>query len=136
MLSDETKSQMKAHVESLPKSLQEALATEDDIHQFELDFGKIPDEFRWFLLNCGSGIIGSERLDGIKALTKSHKKFRAESVNPNGWKLKDFFLIGWDGSGNLFGIETRTGKVVTEDHNFGGIHEIAPSFEAFLLKAV
>jgi hypothetical protein len=68
------------------------------------------------------------------SLGRGHKKFKAEALCANGWKLKNFFLIGWDCSGNPFGIEMRTGEIVTEDHNFGGIHKIAPSLEAFMLK--
>jgi hypothetical protein len=46
------------------------------------------------------------------------------------------FVIGWDGAGNPFGIETATGKILVEDHNFGGIHEMASSFEAFLERGL
>jgi hypothetical protein len=37
---------------------------------------------------------------------------------------------------NPFGISTKTGEVVVEDHDFGGIHVLAPSFEIFLARAM
>ena len=46
--------------------------------------------------------------------------------------MADVFVIGWDGAGNPFGIDRATGRVLVEDHNFGGIHEMAESFSAFL----
>lgn len=50
----------------------------------------------------------------------------------NGW----CFVIGWDGAGNPFGIEIVIGKLLVEDHNFGGVHEMAMSFEAFLERGL
>ena len=38
--------------------------------------------------------------------------------------------------GNLFGIEETTGRVLVEDHNYGGVYELASSFEKFLLQGV
>lgn len=46
--------------------------------------------------------------------------------------MEGVFVLGWDGAGNPFGIETTTGKLLVEDHNFGRAHEMASSFEAFL----
>jgi hypothetical protein len=134
MFSAEAKRQIEAHVEALPENLREEPATEQQIQEFESVHGPIPEDFRWFLLNCGSGIFGAERVDGILALGRSHKKFRVEASRPHGWTLSNFFLLGWDGSGNPFGIELATGQIVVEDHNFGGIHGIAPSLEAFMLN--
>jgi hypothetical protein len=45
-------------------------------------------------------------------------------------------VIGWDGAGNPFGIEQATGRVVAEDHNFGGVHELAQSFVTFLQRGL
>jgi hypothetical protein len=136
MFSEESKRLIAAHVKSLPTSLKESEATEEEIAHFESIHGKIPDDFRWFLRNCGSGIFGSERVDGISALFKSHEKFKKESKSPRGWTLKDFFLIGWDGSGNPFGIDLRTCEIVIEDHNFGDKHRLAGSLEEFMLKGI
>ena len=87
-------------------------------------------------MHCGGGTIGSVWIDGIDELTDTHRKFNAEFEIDNGWTMDGVFVIGWDGAGNPFGIETATGKILVEDHNFGGIHEMAPSFEAFLERGL
>ena len=125
-----------AHIASLPRSLREDIATEAQLAEFESLYGMIPSDFRWFLRNCGSGIFGSERVDGISALFNGHEKFRREFGHPRGWTFLDFFLIGWDGNGNPFGIDLKTGEVVVEDHNFGGKHRLAGSLEEFMLKGI
>ena len=75
-------------------------------------------------------------MDDIVHLTESHAKFRREFGLPRGWTMSGVFIIGWDGAANPFGIETASGRVVVEDHNFGGIHELAPSLEEFMLRGV
>lgn len=98
--------------------------------------GSIPADYRWFLLTCGGGHFGSEEVDDIVRLSESHAKFKREFGPPRGWTMREVFVIGWDGSGNPFGIETTTGRVVVEDHNIGGIHELAPSLEKFMVRGV
>ena len=121
---------------ALPDGCKYAVATEAHLEEFESTFGPIPDDFRWFLLHCGGGTIGSEWVDGIDELTKTHRKFKAECEVANGWTMDDVFVIGWDGAGNPFGIDTQTGRMLVEDHIFGGIHEMSPSFEAFLERGL
>lgn len=48
--------------------------------------------------------------------------------------MQDVLITGWDGAGNPFGIERSTGRIIVEDHNFGGIHEMAPSWAILLAK--
>ena len=102
----------------------------------ESAFGPIPSDFRWFWMHCGGGTIGSEWVDGIDELADTHAKFNAESQIENGWTMDGVFVIGWDGSGNPFDIETSSGRILVEDHHFGGIHEMALSFEAFLERGL
>ena len=78
-------------------------------------------------------MIGSEWIDGIRELPKSHRRF-IEGRDRGFYTLKNFFLIGWDGGGNPYCIETSSGKVVTEDHDFGGVHTVADSFFDLLDK--
>lgn len=121
---------------ALPDGCKCAVATASELIAFEEAFAPIPDDFRWLLMQCGGGTIGSEWVDGIHELAETHRKFNAESDIENGWTMDGVFVIGWDGSGNPFGIETATGKILVEDHNVGGIHEMAPSFEAFLERGL
>jgi hypothetical protein len=98
---------------SLPSELRSPPASEKELCEFESAFGRIPKEFRWFLSTCGGGPVGSEWVDGVKRLAESHRKFQRES-GISGWTMKGVFVIGWDGSGNPFGIELATGRVVVE----------------------
>jgi hypothetical protein len=130
---DETKRKRIADAfAALPDGCKYAVATTSQLDEFESTFGPIPDDFRWFLMRCGGGTIGSVWVDGIDELTETHRKFVEESAIENGWTMDGVFIIGWDGAGNPFGIETETGRILVEDHNFGGIHEMSSSFEAFL----
>lgn len=121
---------------TLPKGCRYPRATDADLTAFESEFGPIPDEYRWFLSECGGGTVGSEWVDCIAERTETHQKFRAESEHENGWSMRGVFIIGWDGVGNPYGIELSTGKLLVEDHNFGGVHEMAESFAVFLARGL
>jgi hypothetical protein len=136
MISPDARQKIQEHIEAMPDALRCEPATEEQLREFEASYGEIPADYRWFLLTCGGGHFGSEEVDDIARLTKSHAKFRREFGPPRGWTMGGVFIIGWDGAGNPFGIETATGRVVAEDHNFGGIHELAPSLEEFMLRGV
>jgi len=127
MLSAEDKQKIQAHIANLPSSLRSEPATEVELAEFEAAFATIPEDYRWFLATCGGGIFGSEHLDDIVRLAKSHEKFRKEFGPPRGWTMKNVFIIGWDGAGNPFGIEKSTGKILVEDHNFVGVREMSPT---------
>lgn len=111
-------------------------ATELEPQAFETEYGPIPSEFRWFPAVCGGGPVGSERVDSTRELPATLRKFRAEFGPPRGWTLTGVFVIGWDGGGNPFGIHASTGRVLVEDHDVGGIHEMSPSFTAFLAEGL
>ena len=120
---------------ALPDDCRRAPATERQLREFEATFGPIPTDYRWYLAECGGGVIGSAWVDGITELPASHRKFRAES-GVGGWSMRDVFVVGWDGRGNPFGIQQSTGKLLVEDHDFGAVHEMAESFEAFLSRGL
>jgi hypothetical protein len=120
---------------SLPEEMRHAPATPARLEAFESCFGPIPDDFRWFLAECGGGAVGSEWVDGIERLAGTHRKFRQE-LGPGGWTSHEVFVIGWDGAGNPFGIHRAQGSVLVEDHTFGGVHKLAESFAEFLARGL
>ena len=118
--------------ERYPRGMRYRKATEDDLRSFEAQFGAIPKILRWFLVECGGGVVGSEWVDGIDELVETHNRFSEERAE-GFWDLLDqVFVIGRDGGGNYFGIQRATGSIVVQDHDFGGIHTMAQSFDAFL----
>jgi hypothetical protein len=121
--------------QTLPEDVRERPATEEQLQVFEKTFGHIPVEIRWFLAHCGGGPVGAEWIDGISRLAKTHVKFHSE-MNAGGWSMGNVFVIGWDGAGNPFGMEQHSGRILVEDHHFGGVHEMAPSFGAFLRRGL
>jgi predicted glycosyltransferase len=136
MFSPDTKKKIQEHIAAMPESMRCEPVTEQQLREFEAIYGAIPEDYRWFLLTCGGGHFGSEFVDDIVELAKSHAKFRREFGPPRGWTMRDVFIIGWDGFANPFGIEIATGRLIVEDHNFGSIHEVAPSLEEFMLRGV
>ena len=118
---------VKAHCD-LPSGCRREPATEEQIRDFESSFGPIPEDYRWYLITCGGGVIGSEWVDGIEELPTTHRK-----VRDGGYTISNFFPIGWDGSGNPFGFDTVAGVILCEDHDFGGIHQEAEDFYGLLL---
>lgn len=120
---------------SLPVDVRSEPASEIELTEFEVRYGPIPPEFRWFLSVCGGGPVGSEWVDSITKLPQSHVRFQKGSTRAHGWTMRDVFIIGWDGAGNPFGIHRPTGELRVEDHNFGGVHCMAKSFSEFLVKA-
>jgi SMI1 / KNR4 family (SUKH-1) len=133
---DEAKQGIETYTKSLPEELRQPPATEQDVEAFEAIYGSIPETYKWFLLTCGGGIFGPDQLDNISKLARSHTKFASESALPNGWTMQNVFVIGWDGSGNPFGIERTTGRILVEDHDFGGVLELAQNFEVFILERI
>jgi len=128
----ELKSKILVAFQTLPDGCRSAPAGESALVEFEAEFGSIPADFRWFLKTCGGGTVGSEWVDDIDELSATHRRFRVQCTVPDGWKMRDIFVIGWDGSGNPFGIQHCSGAILVEDHDFGGIHTLADSFSTFL----
>jgi hypothetical protein len=83
--------------------------------------------YRNWLIETGGGPIGSDWYDSLVELEESQKKNLKES-----WSVKGF-VIGWDGAGNPI-VLNDIGEIITEDHNFGGIHKIADSFTELLVN--
>lgn len=123
---------------ALLEEIRSAPATPAELEAFESEHGPIPLAYRWYLEHCGGGVVGAEWVDDIHQLRETQRKFNAESAlepRRGGWTMRDVFVFGWDGAGNPMAIRASTGEVVVEDHNFGGVHVLAPSFERFLTTA-
>ncbi|HEY6096194.1 MAG TPA: SMI1/KNR4 family protein [Gallionellaceae bacterium] len=81
--------------------------------------------YRDWLLASGGGPIGPDWYDGVEELPQSQEKLKNEKWNVAG------FVIAWDGAGNPIVLGTA-GEILTEDHNFGGVHQLAEGFDDLL----
>lgn len=132
-MSPETAARLIEAWRALPADVRARPATAAEIDQLEVELGPVPADLRWFLSKLGGGPVGSEWSDDASNLRETHAKFEAERDR---WSLRNCFVIGWDGAGNPMAIDRSSGKVVMEDHNFGGVHELCPSFEVFLCRGL
>jgi hypothetical protein len=123
---------LEAH-NALPDGCRYAPVSEEALLAFEARCGSIPADYRWYLRECGGGVIGSEWIDGIKELPETHRRVR-EGQQRGFYTLRDFFPIGWDGGANPYGFDLNSGRIVMEDHDVGGIHEVASDFLDLLGK--
>ena len=117
----------------LPEDCRSQPATNEELESFEREFGPIPEDFRWYLVECGGGVIGSEWINDIRELAATHKLVK-QAQSRGFYKIARFFPLGWDGSGNPYGYDLDTGDIVTEDHDFGGIHKVATDFYDLLSR--
>ncbi len=120
----------------LPSAVRSPPATTAELSAFEAEFGPIPPNFRWYLTECGGGPGGTEWIDSLPDLIETHRRFRSESASGFWPGLVDVFVIGWDGCGNPYGIHNSSGRVLVEDHDFGGVHELAATFADYLRQGL
>jgi hypothetical protein len=133
-ISPEVEARLALAWSGLPSEIRSAPATEAQLDLLEADLGvHVPAGVRWFLLHLGGGVVGSDWIDDVTQLRASHAKFGRER---SAWGLPECFVIGWDGSGNPIAVENGTGRLIVPDHDFGGVHELAPSFEEFLVRCL
>ncbi|MCH2157688.1 MAG: SMI1/KNR4 family protein [Oleiphilaceae bacterium] len=102
---------------------------EEAVDELLAQFGVVNSVYRSWLVQTGGGPIGADWYDGLAELMQSQEKLRNED-----WSISGF-VIGWDGAGNPIAIN-NSGQVVTEDHNFGGVHQLAPNFKKLLASNV
>ena len=104
-------------------------ASPSEVDSLLSELGISDQVYREWLVATGGGPIGSEWFDEVQELLPSQEKCASEK-----WSISGA-VIGWDGAGNPIAIQ-ENGKILVEDHNFGGVHVFAESFEAYLGKCV
>ncbi len=99
---------------------------------------ELPDDFREFVHCYGGGCVGSHCILGLRDFpfesddppyfTEQSLRFRAQL--PEGYE--QMVVICVDSSGNPIGFIPPDSTVFVFDHDFGGRHDLAPTFEDFL----
>jgi len=111
-------------------------ATEEELQEFERSHGPVPEDYRWFLCECGGGQVGSRAVTGIRALAETQREFAEVSDEPLYWPWNEMLILGLDELGNWYGVHPPTGQLFLWDHTFGGNYVIAESFGQFLIKGL
>jgi len=120
------------YVSELPDGLKGRLASNSERVHLESSVGVVSDEHWWFLQKIGNCPIGCEWIDGIDEVYQSNEKFERESKY---WTMNNVVIVGWDCSGNPFGQDKKTGKILIEYHDGPtGVSEAAPNLIAFLIN--
>ncbi len=135
MISEENKKKIIELWQAREPGLSYPVAKDEEIKDFEECCREIPEDYLWFLKNCGGGVVGSEWVDGIDDLHSTHTKFDDECAIPNGYTIKDSFIVGWDGAGNPMAISPE-GKIIVQWHDSGDIEVLSESFENWLLSGL
>ena len=116
-------------------------ASESDLARIEKFSGfSLPETFKWFISNYGSGIPGSFLLYGIgipeifgggdECITDLTQEF-----TDNGWtSAEKGLVVAIDGRGNPV-VLIETGAIIIEDHDVGDVRIIATDFEDLLNHA-
>jgi hypothetical protein len=104
---------------ALPESCRSAPASEEALVAFEAEHGAIPADYRWYLANCGGGVIGCDWIDSIKELWETHRRVKEARAKGFYLRLGDYFPVGWDGWGCTYGFDLKTGRIMLEDHELG-----------------
>jgi hypothetical protein len=102
---------------------------EKEVDEILNQFSVTNENYRKWLIHTGGGPIGSDWYDGINELKQSQEKLKGEP-----WSISGF-VIGWDGAGNPI-VLSQSGVILTQDHNFGGVYEMASNFNELLANHV
>lgn len=98
---------------------------------------KLDEDYIDFISSFGGGVLGNKEIYSIKNseiigdenIIEINERYKNDD-----WEgIEKWLIIGTDHSGNPIGIDTN-GKIVSNDHDFGGIFTVAESFEDYLRK--
>jgi len=98
---------------------------------------QFPEDYRQFLQRYGSAMVGAYPIFGLRPVAVLGKRrwsvlemtnqFRSSSSD----EFSDWIVFSEDHAGSPIGMDTK-GKVWINDHDFGGVTELADSFEEYI----
>ncbi len=119
-------------------------ATDNEIINAENTLGvKLPNEYKVFLREFGSGCVGRAIILGLSEAefvgtpsfvdtTLEYRQVFCEDIP----EYKDIVVIGVDGSGNPIGYLPDSPTIFVHDHDFGGRYDLATDFNDYVDKAL
>jgi hypothetical protein len=99
---------------------------------------KFPEDYREFIREFGGAVIRGASILGLRqpplmpdeppSVVDQSLLFRSELPEPYGKMV----VISVDDAGNPIGFLPPDPTILTFDHNFGGRHDLSPSFEEYV----
>lgn len=110
---------------------------EAEIKKFEANYGSIPSEYRWLLLNLGGCYLAEPWIFDLKELEGNYTYFEeAYEEYMSECKHGPTFPIGGLGDGSIVFIDLESGKVRGYNNDYTDLEEIAESFSELILDLV
>jgi hypothetical protein len=112
--------------------------SDDEVSRAAADLGcAFHDDYAAFLRRYGGATVGSLPVFGLRPVEATGEPWSVVEVTRNfrqhHWpRTEGWYVISDDGFGNAIGI-APDGRVMTTDHDAGGVHVLTNSFEEFLL---
>lgn len=114
-----------------------------EIRQAEASLGVVlPDDYRDFIRRYGGAVVRSASVLGLRrcefcddepsTFPEQTTRFRQELPN----EYSQMVVISVDGAGNPIGFLNGKPTIFVFDFNFGGRHDLAPSFSEYVRLAL
>jgi len=139
-MKSETLKLLDEHFRKYPVAKAESLPNDTEIEESQEILGcRFHSDYIEYLKLFGGGTVGSLIVYGLRPTELSGNVWYSvvkvtEHFRDQQWPHADeSYVISEDGGGNPFGV-TPDGRIMCYDHDVGDYREIAPDFEAFLLK--
>ena len=114
------------------------LPSESEVDAASKEIGiKFPEDYREFLLRYGGAMVGAYPIFGLRpaeVMGKSRWSVVDMTRQVRSWGLdgvSNWIVFSEDHAGNPIGMDAD-GKVWIYDHDFGGVTELAGSFEEYI----
>ncbi len=134
----DTLTKLHEEFDSFPNMVAESTPTDDEIRQASEELG-IPfsDDYVEFLRKYGGGMVGAYPIFGLRPVSVMGKERWSVVHVTNLYRQRDvpgtdrWVVMSEDHAGNPVGFDAN-GFVWTHDHDFGGVTQLAHSFEDYV----
>lgn len=140
-MKESTWKQLEKQFEKYPFMKAESVS-EEEINSIEASLGvRFDSDYKKFVLKYGGAIVGAFPIYGLRHADPMDNELWSVSTVTRHYRNEDWpdtqnwYVISSDHSDNPVGI-TPDGKVISFDHDYGEIIEVANSFEAYLNKCL
>lgn len=140
-MKESTWEQLEKQFEEFPFMKAESVS-EEEISSIEASLGvRFDSDYKQFVLKYGGAIVGPFPIFGLRQADPMDDELWSVSTvtmhyRNEGWPgTQDWYVISSDHSDNPVGI-TPEGKVISYDHDYGEVVDVAESFEEYLTKCL